>query len=954
MSMPRGAGYISLNGEPYIVSKDPKSGEFAFSRASTPKKAVQSTRRNAATGQSNMLEVHFNYVDGFGDEIVNDSRDTLRYSLNVFSEREGELVVLPGVLQMEPDTAIPSGATDADINLMFGAPVFAWEQYMIADEEFKQFDTYFLADHRAFTFQITSGMTLSLDEDMFFEGQTRPTGGTTFENMAYAAMGGGKRTTDRFIRRRSGTDGTWTNDDNNPLSITSVANNGSGDPRFTTSTAHGYAVNDVIYISGSSVAAYDGLWTITAVPSTTTFDVAAATFSATATATVNVQDSDVKAEQLAIVGDEMVRTYYHSTNGWQTSRVDIVGSNELLEANWTAGIGVLNVGDKESTPTALIPFGDGELVMKPEGVFKYDNGRALYVNIIPELEQHRHPDNGRGSFVYKGWVYIPTVIGLLRWKNGITQDVTPGRGGTQAFDTPIGPIAAMTGDANRMYAAIQPFQLNQPQHAASTIKEFGYNLTAASPVTKTADVFDGDQDSFVSLSGITSAGRLYFGCTEQFHRIRLQFDTLNYMFRSGGAKAVVEIWMDTDGDGIGDAWVTVSTLYDGTRGWKDTDADPTTLHQTGDIVFGPIVDADSGEDTWKTDANLDISNLTSGLYWARVSMSGTPSTTSILEEVDFGIHVNTSFEPMHTSEVANDHGGVCYILSMTEEQGRGVVWRTMWAFTVPDMTRDSAYYGGAQRVGVIKIVQPGFFRAHMTGDRYLFIGMQNISYLCPLGNHPDPTNQPYHQWYPYTGEGHDGGVRPVVIVTPRTNFGLENTPKTLKEIDFITDGVDLSGVEVWYQVDGGAWVFVGYADDLTPNMPIVLPQGSEPNGEDFAVALSYEADSERPLRLDRFGSITLRAQPRPEMSETIRMTLELDYDQQMPGAIKRTSPHNAYAALRALQDQTSSVVFRNLSGDDEYVEVLQVSQRAIHNANNKPKLVAEVIMAVGPTRTEAA
>jgi len=950
MSDARGAGYVSLNGEPYLVTKDPTTGDFVYQRSSTPKKAVQSTRRNASTGQSNLVEVEFRYVDGFGDETVDDARDTYHYAMNFFTEREGELVVLPGVLQFEPDTTIPSGATDADINLMFSPPVFVWEQVMIADEESKQLDTFFLGDHRAFALNTKSAMTISLDEDMFFEGRTSPTGGTVFNNDAYAAMGGGKRSTDRFIRRRDGDDGLWTNDDNNPLSIDEV----SAAEVVRTTTPHGYLVGDVVYITASTITAFNGLWTVTAVGDTTHFTIAAlASSGAAVTATVNVQDSDVKAEQLAIVGDEMVRTSYHATKGWQVSRVDIVGSNELLAANWTAGVGAVNVGDKYSTPTALIPVGNGELVMKPEGVFKYDTALAFYANEIPELEQHRHPDNGRGSFEYKGWVYIPTVIGLLRWKNGITQDVTPGRGGTQSFDSPIGPIGFMTGDANRMYAVTQPFMVNQPQLAEATIKEFGYNTTTDAPITKTTDVFDGDRDTSVALTGLTTSGRLYFGAAEQFHRIKLQFDSTVFAAATGGAKVVVEIWADTDNDGVGDAWVTRDVLYDGTRGWSNTDADPTTLHQTGDIVFGPLVHVSTGEPIWGTDGNLFDASLTAGLYWARLSISTNLSVGGVLEEVDFGLHVSTAFEPMHTSEIANDHGGVCYVLSMTEEQGRGVVWRTMWAFSVPDMLRDTTRYGGAQRIGACKIVQPGFLRSHITGDRYLFIGMQNISYLCPLGNHPDPTNQPYGQWYPYTGEGFDGGVRPCAVVLPRTDFGLASTVKVFKEIEFQTSGVDLSGVEIWYQVDGAAWVFAGYADDLTPNMPFVFTAGAEPAGYDFAVALSYEADTERVLKLDRFYEITLRAQPRPQMAETIRLTIELEYDQKLPGAIRRQSPHNAYAAFKTLQDSQVTVPFRNISGDTEDVHVLQVSQRASFNPNSKPKLFADLILAVGSVRTEA-
>ena len=943
----RTAGNVSINGVPYVVLKD-ADGNFVYQRKSAPKKAQNSTRRNAETGESNMIAVRWDFSDGFGDVGSSDDRDTLQYTLNLFTERAGEAVALPAILTLEPDDN--ADAVIADIQLCWSAPVFVWEQIDDDGNDGREVQTFFLADHRAFTFRERTGLTIGLDEDMFFESYTRPTGGTTFNNFAYAAMGGGQDTKDRYIRRREPTTGTWTNDDFNLVAITAVANSGSGTARYTTGTAHGYAVGDVVFVIVTTGAtAHAGLWTITTVSDTTHFDVAADTNTSTMTGTVNVQDSDVKAQQLCIVGDEMVRTFYDTTSGWQTSRVDIVGSNELLVSNWTAGIGTLNVGDSESAPTALIPFGDGELVGKPEGLYRYSEDTALMENEIPELASHRHPNNCKGMSEYKGWVYIPTIIGLLRWKNGILQDVTPGRGATQDFDTPIGPIAAIVGDANRMYAITQPFQLNQPQVAADTIKAFGYNLTANTPVTANTDVFDGTQDTYVVLTALETGGGLYFGCSEKFHRIHLQINQFANQV-TNGSRVTVEIWN-------GSAWVTKTVLYDGTRGWQNTDNDPTALYQTGDIVFGPMGDPDSGEDDWDDNANTYDTALTAGLYWARVKVTANAggSNATWLEEVDFGIHVNTAFEPYHTQEIANDHGGIIYVLTMTEEQGRGVVWRILWALAAPDVTRTSGIvYGGPQQVGAAGIVQPGFLRAHMTGDRYLFIGTQNINYLCPLGNHPDPTGQPHLQFKPYTDEGFEAGFRPIVIVTPYTDFGLPTETKTLSEIEFETEGVDLSSVEVWYSVDHGAWVFVGYADDLTPNMPIVLPEGSEPSGKEFAVALSYDADAERPIRLDRFGPITLRAQPRPAMSETISLTLELEPDQQMPGGVKRVAAHNAYAALKALEGGTTTVTFTNISGQTERVQVLQVGQRAKHNAGNRPTLYADVVLKVGTTRTEAA
>ena len=70
------------------------------------------------------------------------------------------------------------------------------------------------------------------------------------------------------------------------FSIDQVANDGGGACRFRTTVAHGFIVGEVVLISNSSVAAYNGLQTITNISDVTHFDVAAEAFAGDATATV--------------------------------------------------------------------------------------------------------------------------------------------------------------------------------------------------------------------------------------------------------------------------------------------------------------------------------------------------------------------------------------------------------------------------------------------------------------------------------------------------------------------------------------------------------------------------------------------------------------------------------------------------------------------------------------------
>ena len=966
MEVTRKPATIKLNGEPFLVVRNPQTQEMMYDRDSAPKTNVQSAKRNAKTGKSNLIEIPFDGEDGFGAYIMRDPEDKYHYTTNFSTERVGEWVALPSPKPIIPDVGV---APTPLINHIFNAPTCVWEQKNVFYTP-SPLETFFLADHRAFSIRVLNSAEITLDEDFFFEGNATPTGGCTVNNDFYAAMGGGQRTTDRYIRRRisttSGvTNGTWSHDDNDPKSVLSVEDDG-GTARFVVAS-HNYTVGLVVYISGSSVDAYNGLRTITAVVGTTKFTIDSLNFDGTATATVNVQDSDVKAEHLCLVGDLLVRSFYDTTQGWQVARCDPIGSEPLLDANWTAGIGTLGAGDTFEPITGLLAVGDGEMVLKADGAFTYDKGTQLYVNQIPELNFNRHPDNGKGAFVWKSWVYIPTVIGLLRWKNGVVQDVTPGRGGIKGLETPGIPIAWITGDSNKMYAISKPFVNNVNVNGTEIVARFGHDKTGTGiptilPVTQgdTQNLFDGDNQTFVDLVNLNNSGFIYVAYENPWHRAHFTIGTgLRATPGAGSPEIGAQYW-----NGDTDTWVDENIDFDGTMGWLNTDDDPSTMNKSGDIVVGYIDPAweRGGTTTGGTPTALD-----SRYYWRRYYANfetGEHDTSWGIHEVHIGAHNSAqAFEPLLTAEVSNDHGGIVYVMTMTEEQGRGVVWRTLYAFGPPDLDNpDSNGFtafgqGGAQRVGASAVVQPDFLRSKVVGDRYLFLGMEGISYVMPLGNRADGTNQEWAQWEPWhedpmPGSAFNLGPRLHTIVTSHTDCGLPLVEKTLKEITFANDGFDLSSCEVWYSVNEGPWIFVGMADDLTPNMPIIL-EAPEPVGRTFAVALAFDGDNNRALRLPRIRDFAIRVQPRPEMSDVINCTVLLEAESEQSGTIDRRSAKNRYADLRALQELGTSVEFIGPDNVVERAQVLQIGQKFTHNSDNTPKLVAELFLTMNDNRDEA-
>lgn len=755
----------------------------------------------------------------------------------------------------------------------------------------------------------------------------------------------------RVLRRFR--NGAWSQDDAAQKTISSIADNGSGKIRALTSTTHGYVVGDFIYLTNMTVAGYNSmstagvsvLYQITAVSDTTHFDVNAITYSATATGSVCNQDSDVYAEHLEIVGDIMVRSY-EDAEGWKVSRVDIVNSNPMLDTNWTAGVGTKSVGSADSPITDIVAVGDGELVMKAEGIFDYNKKAAAYLNQAPELEEHRHPTNGKNSFEWKGWVYIPTNVGVFRWKNGTLQNVTPGRGGQQDFTTPIGPIGGFAGDTERLYAVTQPFKVSQPKNIVPPAPVRMYlDPTDIHPADNASDWgLDPQQE----LNAFSAAGYLYIGATKPWHRMYLEIDPIANSLAYGTTYTGLSI--DAADYWNGTTWVAETAYMDFTRVRSSSVNNPSTMGQSGDIWFtGPV------PSTWAVSGTAGSGGITlnTSYYWKRFSFSGAISNSIIIKRGIAGIHdANSTFTGFGTTDLQVDNGGVQFVLSMTEEQGKGVEWQTMWGWQPHEQTQSdgstTVMAGGTQPVGMVAIVQPNKLRSGPTGTRWLFVGLHNTNYLCPLGHNPDPTEDgPYMQVFNSVGENSQTATRKAILVLPDSDCGLPYVNKSLQEVNFDTEGITVaSDLEVFYRVDGGAWTTVG---DVTV-LPHRITAGSEPSGLQFGLAVVLTLSESTYVRLPRLATLpAIRLYARPEMSELITMSVELDSEMVLPGQSDRRVNKTSYAALTALQTNATSVPFSDADEQTGYVHVQMAAKRIMHNAENIPRVVADIILSVVPS-----
>ncbi len=122
-----------------------------------------------------------------------------------------------------------------------------------------------------------------------------------------------------------------------PRSITGFADNGSGLARATTSAAHGYSNGNQVYITTSSVAAYNG-WHIISDVTTTAFTIDAA-YDGTSTASATGESSGSSKYVLTENWRRFQRSVYVSvTNFTQTIKFDLVCSkyNYLTDDEVTA------------------------------------------------------------------------------------------------------------------------------------------------------------------------------------------------------------------------------------------------------------------------------------------------------------------------------------------------------------------------------------------------------------------------------------------------------------------------------------------------------------------------------------------------------------------------------------------------------------------------------------------
>ena len=114
---------------------------------------------------------------------------------------------------------------------------------------------------------------------------------------------------------------------------------------------------------------------------------------------------------LGVVGNKLWRA--ESTN-----KMSNCITTPLTLANWTpASPNQYAVGDTTYNVHTIIDYGGVPWAIKDDGAYAPDTNSQFF-NQAPQMASWPHTENGKGAFVAQGYLWVPTVIGLLRISPG--------------------------------------------------------------------------------------------------------------------------------------------------------------------------------------------------------------------------------------------------------------------------------------------------------------------------------------------------------------------------------------------------------------------------------------------------------------------------------------------------------------------------------------------------------
>ncbi|KKN82261.1 hypothetical protein LCGC14_0310740 [marine sediment metagenome] len=471
-----------------------------------------------------------------------------------------------------------------------------------------------------------------------------------------------------------------------------------------------------------------------------------------------VADTTIQARLLLSLHGRLYRTFTAS-GGSANASVSVcpLGADRMDATLWSAGT---VVGYAGTNINALIALGNAPIAIKPEGIFAYNESRLRWTNRTPAWWRYPHARNGIGAFSLGNVLVIPMGDGGAVTFDGVnTQpfdphetESTPNLHTTTSFFATMGSLRHEIVGATAVNTA--SFANAKMISAGSDLRVFSFDASGPTFTDHSTNVRDGSLTTTASFTIDQTTDFLYIGWVRPFIGVQIAFSTLNSTART----MTVEV---SDGS---TGWNTIAV--------RDFTAQPvgTPWGQTGNIIMtaDPVA-----TQSWLT----DTVNSVSGLYWIRISFSGTLSNDPV---IIFSIQIqpwSPSIDNTNYPLDGLDRSGAFPHLLLGRRGGGGQsIWHDIATIPEPDDIGAVIYgnVGGTNLNRFRNLLAIGRFavwRIDITPDEHP--GTMSHPFLNDVGLMEFPAFVP--------NEGHLSRLKSVTL------FGLDSDPNLLGRFYYTWD-----------------------------------------------------------------------------------------------------------------------------------------------------------------------
>jgi len=500
---------------------------------------------------------------------------------------------------------------------------------------------------------------------------------------------------------------------------------------------------------------------------------------------------DVKADRLAVIGSR-----FCISQGYKFAKCTL-DADPGKDASYPTKI---PVGRPTYPINEMLDLNGGELIVKGDGIFLFNDALAEFRNILPF--QSPHPDHGKGAIVDgRGRAYIPTVDGdLIVMSAGSASQQKPGFTHIHRFgrETPVAPVSALAVDMDEVFLALGPGA--QRTQAFPGLQVFTYKDSTTTYTDKTSALTDKSTATTVDMSYLTATADAFYVGADQPFTPGFSADMLTR--RTGEAS---ERWTMEYGSAAS-TW-TAMDIMDSTL----------LLYRSGSVIGIPSNNTHPFEHATPWVKNTVNS---SEKYWIRIRPDGvslfTGATMSELYLIPYRPSLDTDNFPLTSYALV---GALPKIIA-SHWEGNRLVHHDTWTLRAPRI----------ERMVVSRVTYTG-----STSERHLAAFSERGVHAMPIGADGHPLRTPY----PKLGDYSESGVAFDEHIGVCSGYAFGETGQVE---ELVLDGEDLQSDDlafVLYRWDNGSkW----YKANPEPKFPLIV-ENLQGQGSVLHVAWGYKGGS---------------------------------------------------------------------------------------------------------------